>query len=117
MSKRGPHHEIPIGDDGNLAVLAIGYYIYSAQIGKATNGSPVAQQIDLVAIKSDLLSIAQSERYYLATYGSYATLEQLRQSGNVSSLPENRRGYVYGAEVDGVCAFPHHCETSRFRQN
>jgi Tfp pilus assembly protein PilE len=90
---------------GLLTVLAIGYYTYSTQIRQLTNGRPVAQQINLAAVKSDLLSIAQSERYYLATNGSFATLEQLRESGNVSSIPENRRGYVYVAEVTGVAHF------------
>jgi len=90
---------------GILAVLAIGYYIYSEQLGKATNGTPVAQQISLVAVRSDLLSLAQSERLYLAANGSYATLEQLRQSGNINPLPENRQGYIYVAEVDGAAHF------------
>ena len=90
---------------GLLTVLAIGYYIYATQIQSVSNGRPIAQQLDLTAVRSDLLSIAQSERYYQAANGSYATMDQLRQSGNVSSLPENRRGYVYVAEMVGAGHF------------
>lgn len=95
-----------LGIVGLLAVLVVGYFIYSAQIGPVTKDKSPVQQINLVAVRSDLLSLAQAERLYLATNGSYAGLEELRRSGNVNPFPEQiRRGYVYSVEVDGARHF------------
>jgi Tfp pilus assembly protein PilE len=91
---------------GLLTVFGIGYLIYSTQIRAVTNGKPLAQQPNLIAVKSHLLSLGQSERFYLATNGTYATLEQLPHSDIISSDPEsNRWRYVYSAEVDGAAHF------------
>jgi hypothetical protein len=88
---------------GLLIVLGIGYFIYSSQIRHVTNGESLVQPIDFVGVRSDLLSLGQAERLYLAANGSYATLEQLRHSRVMSSIPHrNRRGYQYSIEVDGA---------------
>jgi hypothetical protein len=95
-----------LGLIGLLIVLGIGYYIYSSQIGQVADDKPAIQQINLTAIRSDLLSLGQAERLFFAANGSYATLEQLRSSGVMSSIPEgNRSGYRYTAEVDGASHF------------
>lgn len=89
-----------------LVVLGIGYFIYSAQIREVSYNTPVAQRIDLVAVRAELLAIAQSERLYLTANGSYGTLDQLRRSGNMNYLPQgNRHGYIFAAEVDGAAHF------------
>jgi hypothetical protein len=91
---------------GLLIVLGIGYFIYSSQIRHTTNGKPLAQQTDFVSVRSDLLSLGQAERLYLAANGSYATLEQLRHSKVMSSIPQgSRSGYRYSIEVDGAAHF------------
>ncbi len=90
-----------LGMAGLLIVLAIGYFIYSAQIGGETKSRTLVQQPDLVAVKGHLLSLGQSERLYLAANGSYATLEQLQQQESIS----NRWGYAFTAEVDGAVHF------------
>jgi hypothetical protein len=90
---------------GLLVVLAIGYAIYSSQIRHVTGGKPGIQQVHDVAVKSDLLALAQSERLYLAANGSYATLEELRGSGVSNFFPADRAGYEYIAEVDGAAHF------------
>jgi Tfp pilus assembly protein PilE len=91
---------------GLLIVLAIGYLIYSIQIRSVTNDKPLAQQTNLVAVRGQLLSLGQAERLYLATNGSYATLEQLQHSDAMSIFPEsNRRIYLYTVEVDGAAHF------------
>jgi hypothetical protein len=46
------------------------------------------------------LAIGQAERLYLASHGSYASLDQLEQDGAISFSGANRRGYNYAAEVD-----------------
>ena len=102
ITKQGPRAMRTIfGMVGLLAVLAIGYYLYTVQLRQGADGRPPIQQINIVAVRADLLSLAQAERLYLATNGSYADLEQLRQSGNFSGLPEKSRpGYVYAVEVE-----------------
>ncbi len=89
-----------------LVVLGIGYYIYSIQIRDVTENKQGIQQVDLVAVKGGLLSLAQAERLYLASHGNYGTLDQLRQSGNVNPFPDlSSRGYVLSADVDGTSHF------------
>jgi hypothetical protein len=96
----------PLGLVGLLVTLAIGYWIYSAQIQEVTNDRPLAQRTNLVAVRSQLLSLAQSEKLYLASNNSYATLEELQQSKIMNSFPDgNRLGYTYAAEVDGAAHF------------
>lgn len=88
---------------GLLIVLVMGYTIYTSQIQLVSNGKPLKQQINLAEVRSDLLSLAQAERIYLAANGAYATLGQLRNSKIMSSLPAgNRAGYEYSLEVDGT---------------
>ncbi len=89
-----------------LTALAAGYWIYSAQLGPAgDSGSPALMtQLDLAAIRSDLLSLAQSERLYLAANGAYATMEELRQAGATGD-ENGRRHYRYQVTADGARHF------------
>jgi Tfp pilus assembly protein PilE len=94
------------GMAGLLIVLLIGYLIYTSQIREKGNGKTLVHQINLPAVRSDLLSLAQAERLHYATNGSYATLEELRRSNVMNSIPEaGRSGYQYTAEVDGAAHF------------
>lgn len=91
---------------GILMALGIGYFIYSTQIQNGSNGIPLPQQTNFVAIRQDLLSLGRSEGLYLATNGSYATIEQLKSSGVTSIIPDgNRWGYKYSIEVEGAAHF------------
>ena len=86
---------------GVVIVLAIGYYIYKSQVQNLPGGgAPPRETIDVVGVKNDLLAIAQAERMYLASHGSYATLDQLQQDGSLAFTIANRRGYNYTASVD-----------------
>jgi hypothetical protein len=96
---------------GLLIVLCIGYYLHFGQIKGAANGTSTVQQANLVAVKRDLLSLAQSQRLYLASEGRYATLDELRHSNIMNMVPEgNRSGYVYVVDVDGAA---HFCITAK----
>ncbi len=89
-----------------LAVAGIGYLVYSSQISEVSQGRPLTQQVDLLAVKSDLLAFARAERLYLSANGGYGTLDQLRGFGNMNSLPEdNHHGYAFAVEVDGAAHF------------
>jgi hypothetical protein len=86
---------------GLLIVLVVGWFIVKSQFTQGpTGGAPPKQTIDVVGVKSDLLAIAQAERMYLASHGSYAPLDQLQQEGSLSFSGSSRRGYNYAAEVD-----------------
>ena len=86
---------------GLVIVLAIGWFVMKSQFTQGpTGGAPPKQTIDVAGVKSDLLAIAQAERMYLASHGSYATLDQLQQEGSLTFSGANRRGYNYVADVD-----------------
>jgi hypothetical protein len=95
-----------LGGAGILVVLVIGCYLFSYQSQQGTKGNSAARSASFVAVRRDLLSLGQSERLYWATNGSYATLEELRQSKIMNSLPDgNRLGYRYTVEVGDAAHF------------
>ena len=87
---------------GLVIALGVGYFIFKAQMTQGpTGGAPPPQTIDVAGVKNDLLAIGQAERMYLASHGTYASLEQLQQDGALQFSGTNRRGYNYSAEVTG----------------
>jgi hypothetical protein len=88
-----------------VIVLAIGYHLYTASINRVSGIRPPKQQIDMVGIQGDLLSLAQAERLYCASNGTYATLKQLQQAGNIQFQGSSRRGYLFNIEIDGFKHF------------
>jgi hypothetical protein len=85
---------------GIVIVLAVGWFIFKQQFEKGpTGGAPPQQVIDTVGVRSDLLAIGQAERLYLASHGTYATVDQLRDDGAITFSGTNRRGYNYVAEI------------------
>src|SRR5574337_561161 len=86
---------------GLVIALAIGWFVVKSQFTQGpTGGMPPKEVIDVVGVKNDLLAIGQAERMYLASHGSYASLDQLQQDGSLAFSGTNRRGYNYAAEVD-----------------
>jgi hypothetical protein len=86
---------------GLVIALGIGYFIFKAQYTTGpVGGAQPKEQIDVVGVRSDLLAIAQAERMYLASNGTYVSLEQLQKDGGLTFSGTNRRGYNYVAEVD-----------------
>ena len=91
---------------GLVIVIVIIALIYRAQFSRNPDGAgPPKQQIDVVGIKTDLLSAAQSERLYVARHGTYATLDELEKDGFTSFSGSTRRGYTFTAEIDGARRF------------
>lgn len=87
---------------GVVIALGVGYYIFKVQMTTGpAGGAPPQEVIDTVGVRNDLLAIAQAERMYMASHGSYATIEQLQQDGAINFSGTNRRGYNYTAEVSG----------------
>jgi hypothetical protein len=89
---------------GLVIVLGIGYYVYEHQLERnTTNETTPKQIIDTTGVQSDLLSIAQAERMYFANSGTYASLEQLENEGELTFSGANRRGFHYISEIqDGA---------------
>jgi|SRR5688572_2622139 len=83
-----------------VIAMAIGFGIYAWQTGRigggAGGGSPTAI-VDTVAVKTDLLAMANAERQQFALEAKYVSLEELRKRG--VPMPERRGPYVYTAEV------------------
>ena len=87
---------------GLVIVVAIIWFVMKSQYSQGPAGAqPPAEIIDVAGVKSDLLSIAQAERMYLATHGSYVSIDELQQDGSITFNGANRRGYNYTADVEG----------------
>jgi hypothetical protein len=95
-----------------LAALVYKYYFSSLQ--SAGTGTP-AQTIDIVGVKNDLLGIAQAERAHQAEHGSYASLDELISSGELTMKRTGRSGYTYSVETsDQTFRAIAHCPTATF---
>jgi hypothetical protein len=86
---------------GLVIVLAVGYWLYRMEVtpSAAQGATAPVEQIDTTGVTSDLISIGQAEKLYLASHDTYATLDQLQQEGSISF--GSRRGYNYAVQVDG----------------
>jgi hypothetical protein len=86
---------------GLVIVVAIVWFIVKSQFSQGpAGGQPPAETIDVVGVKSDLLAIAQAEKMYMASHGSYVSVDALQQDGSLTFSGANRRGYSYTAETD-----------------
>jgi hypothetical protein len=84
-----------------IIVVAAGAYIYMRQtqsVLTAGTSNPTAT-VDLIGVRNDLLAMAQAERSHNAMRGGYASLDELRQQGELSMTRDNRGPYTYSAEV------------------
>lgn len=85
-----------------IVIAAAGMYIYMRQAQSATvegAGSPQGT-LDLVAVRHDLMAIAQAERTHNALHGSYGLLDELRSSGDLTMSGDHRGPYTYSVEVN-----------------
>jgi hypothetical protein len=88
-----------------LVAAGLGLFAYQRSLSTGPVAmAPPQQQIDVVGIKSALLSMGESERQYLVAHGAYATLDQLSEAGLLVG-GANRRGYGFAAEPDGARGF------------
>ncbi|MGH9557259.1 MAG: hypothetical protein ACRD2Y_15690 [Terriglobales bacterium] len=89
-----------LGLIGVLLAAAAGLYLFTRQAETASQGTgnPRAT-IDLAGVKNDLIALANAERRYLAAQGHYASLDELRSSGEITVLASGRGPFTYSAEV------------------
>jgi len=87
-----------------VIVLAVGMYVYSKQVqsssAAAGANSPKAA-INITGVRSDLISIATSERRYFATEGKYASLDELI-SANYITVGRQRPPYTYEVQTSST---------------
>jgi hypothetical protein len=83
-----------------VVAMALGFGVYAWQTGRlgggAGGGSPTAI-VDTVAVKTDLLSMANAMKQQFALEAKYVSLAELRARG--VPVPERRGPYVYTANV------------------
>ena len=89
---------------GVVLALGVGIYLYERSAASLPGGESPTEQIDTVAIRQRLLTIAETERRYQAANGTYATLEQLSQDNLLPGGTE-QRGYRFTAVVNGNTGF------------
>jgi hypothetical protein len=87
-----------IGLLGLLIAVAIGGYIFTQQAKKSSPdaGNP-RTEIDVTGVRMDLINMAQAERAYYAREGHYASLDDMRASGDLLVRHDNRGPYTYSA--------------------
>ncbi len=87
---------------GLVIALAIGYFIFKAEMTQGpTGGQPPQQAIDTTGVENDLIAIGKAEQMYLASHGSYGSFDQLKQEAMITFGDGSRRGYQYTVDFDG----------------
>ena len=94
-----------IGLVGILIVLAVSAYFYTRQAAPAAGAPSAKATVDLAAVKSDLLVLANAERGQLALEGKYASLDELVAKGSVPAQRTHRPPYEYSADINGAVGF------------
>jgi hypothetical protein len=85
---------------GTVITLAIGMYLYSAQIKTyhpEAAGGQGQDPVNITGVKNDLISIANAERGYMASSGKYGSLEELI-NGKYLTIGSERPPYIYNIE-------------------
>lgn len=86
---------------GLVIALAIGYFVFKAEMTQGpTGGAPPKQVIDTTVVENDLVAIGHAEQMYLASHGSYGSLDQLKQEAMTTFSDGSRRGYQYIVDFD-----------------
>lgn len=93
-----------LGFIGVIGVLGVGYFVMQQSVSTGSGQTSPQEQIDVVSIRQQLLTIGQAERQYLASNGRYATLEQLEQDDLLPGGTEVR-GYVFTGVAEGSSGF------------
>jgi hypothetical protein len=84
------------------AAVAIGvYYLYLKQMPSSDPGTSPTQAITLTGVRSDLLSIAQAERGYIALNSRCASIDEMVSAGTMNMARREREGYTYEVECSG----------------
>ena len=83
-----------------LGVVILTLMIWIVTKRQLWHAPPPDETINELGIKSDLLAIAQAEKRYLASYGTYGSINELQQNGLLSFSGLRWGGCFYAAVVD-----------------
>lgn len=86
---------------GLLVVAAIAGLIYKFYFSQGQQSAAIShpvETVNIIAVKNDLVAIAQAEQTYQAGHNSYASLDELVSSGAMALKKFGRNGYTYEAE-------------------
>ncbi|HET9217016.1 MAG TPA: hypothetical protein VFR18_08560 [Terriglobia bacterium] len=84
-----------------IVVVGIGGYIYTRQVQSVTSvGTNPETTVDMIAVRNDLMAIANAQRRYWATNARYASLDELRTDGDIE-VP-SRDDFVYSIETSAA---------------
>jgi hypothetical protein len=80
-----------------VSLVALAWFVTKWQLSK----TPLpGETINETGIKSDLQAIAQAERKYMASHGSYASIDELQHDGLLAFSGLRWGGYFYTATVN-----------------
>jgi hypothetical protein len=86
---------------GLVAALVLVLLLLEAQYTPGSGGAiPHRKEIDVAAVRNDLLAIAQAERRYFVSHGRYAGIAELQSQGYLSLSGDQRRGYKFEIVVE-----------------
>jgi hypothetical protein len=93
-----------LGFVGLLLVLGVGAFIYKQQlVSTSVSGASAANPrstVDIIGVKNDLIAIAEAERRHLASEGTYVSIGDLIDNGDISMKSPSRGPYTYSADVE-----------------
>jgi len=81
-----------------MIVVGFGAYLYTREAQSVTAvGSNPQTTVDVAGVHNDLIALANAERRYFASNAKYASLDELRTSGDIP-MP-HRPSYSYSAQT------------------
>ena len=84
-----------------VVVVGIGGYVYTRQAQSVTSiGSNPETTVDVLAVRNDLMAIANAERRYWATNSRYGSLDELRTGGDIEV--SHRENFDYSVETSNT---------------
>ena len=78
-----------------IAAVAVVWYLYGRSITSMPGGNNPRATVDVVGVRTDLINIARAERGHFTRSNSYASLDDLRSSGDLTIGTNGRYGYTY----------------------
>ena len=83
-----------------IIAVAVVWYLYGRTLTSTPGADNPRATVDIVGVRSDLMNIARAERAHMTRSSSYASLEELRTSGDLSLGTNGRYGYTYSVSYN-----------------
>ena len=83
-----------------IIAVAVVWYLYGRNLTSMPGGDNPRATVDVVGVRADLMNIARAERAHMTRSSTYASLDDLRSSGDISLGTNGRYGYTYSVSYD-----------------